>query len=60
MTLFAQPTVARSIALLLGLTTMGLAQASEEAVKKGMESFIGAPAVESVTKTPYGGCTKCC
>ncbi|MCV2219827.1 DsbC family protein [Thauera sp. Sel9] len=55
MTLFAQRTMARSIALLLGLTTMGLAQASEEAVKKGMESFIGAPAVESVTKTPYGG-----
>ncbi|MFT3759744.1 DsbC family protein [Thauera sp.] len=55
MTLFAQRTVARSIALLLGLTTMGLAQASEEAVRKGVEGFIGAPAVESVTKTPYGG-----
>jgi len=55
MTLIAQATAARSIALLLGLATAGLAQASEEAVKKGMESFIGAPAVESVARTPYGG-----
>jgi len=60
MTLSAQPVAARrnvahSIALLLGLVVLGSVHASDEAVKKGMEAFIGAPAVESVTRTPYGG-----
>ncbi|ENO86591.1 DsbC family protein [Thauera linaloolentis] len=55
MTLFAQRTVAPSIALLLSLAVVGPVQASEEAVKKGMESFIGAPAVESVKRTTYAG-----
>jgi thiol:disulfide interchange protein DsbC len=32
-----------------------VAQANEEAVKKAMNDFIGAPAVESVRKVPYGG-----
>lgn len=31
------------------------AQASEDAVKKAVESFVGAAAVETVAKTPYGG-----
>lgn len=44
----------RPAALVLALATAGLAQASEEAVKKGIETFIGAQAVESVNRTPYG------
>jgi thiol:disulfide interchange protein DsbC len=35
--------------------TAGTAGASEDGVRKGIESFIGAPAVASITKTPYGG-----
>lgn len=42
-----------SLALALGIAAA--AQASEADVKKGMEAFIGAPAVESVTRTEYGG-----
>jgi thiol:disulfide interchange protein DsbC len=38
------------------LLTASLAQAADEnSVKKGLESFLDAPAVESVKKTPYGG-----
>ena len=34
----------------------GLAHAADEnSIKKGLEGFLGAPAVESVKKTPYGG-----
>jgi thiol:disulfide interchange protein DsbC len=34
---------------------VGAAHADTEAVKQGMEAYIGAPAVESVTSLPYGG-----
>ncbi|HNQ75275.1 MAG TPA: DsbC family protein [Pseudothauera hydrothermalis] len=44
----------RPIALTLALAAVGGVQASEEAVKKGVEAFIGAQAVESVNRTPYG------
>jgi thiol:disulfide interchange protein DsbC len=44
----------RPAALVIALATAGLAQASEEAVKKALDGFIGAQAVESVTRTPYG------
>lgn len=38
------------------LLAAGLAQAADEnSVKKGLEGFLDAPAVESVKKTPYGG-----
>ena len=47
--------VARSIVLLMSLATAGFVHASEDSVKKNMESLIGSPAVESVTRTPYGG-----
>lgn len=33
----------------------GAAQADEEAVRKAVESFVGAPVVESVAQVPYGG-----
>ncbi len=32
-----------------------LSRADEDSVRKGVETFIGAPAVESVVRTPYGG-----
>jgi thiol:disulfide interchange protein DsbC len=38
--------------LLAGIATV---HADEQSVRKGMEAFIGAPAVESVTATAYGG-----
>lgn len=46
----------RALSVVLGMSvlTVGV-QASEDAVRKGMEAFIGAPAVDSVAKTPYGG-----
>jgi thiol:disulfide interchange protein DsbC len=34
---------------------IGLAHADQEAVKKGVEAFVGAPVVESVKSTSYGG-----
>lgn len=46
-------TIRRSLALLLALT--GPALADEAGVRKGVETFIGSTAVESVAKTPYGG-----
>ena len=52
MTLTAHPAVTRPLALVLGLALAGLAQASEDEVKKSMEAFIGSPAVETVTRTP--------
>ena len=55
MTLTAHPAVTRPLALALGLALAGLAQASEDEVKKSMEAFIGSPAVETVTRTPYAG-----
>ncbi len=43
-------------AAILATLTLGAAavQASEEGVKKGIEAFIGAPAVEAVTRVGYG------
>lgn len=37
------------------LFASGLSLAGEDGVRKGVESFIGAAAVDSVAKTPYGG-----
>ncbi|NMF91619.1 thioredoxin fold domain-containing protein [Aromatoleum petrolei] len=42
-------------ALGLVLATQGAARAEEAEVKKAVEAFVGAPAVESVAKVPYGG-----
>ena len=42
-------------ALGLVLATQGAARADEAEVKKAVEAFVGAPAVESVAKVPYGG-----
>ncbi|MDD2666945.1 DsbC family protein [Zoogloea sp.] len=48
-------TFARSLLVTL-LCAAGVAHAADEAsVKKGLESFLNAPAVENVKKTPYGG-----
>ncbi|CAH1746964.1 Thiol:disulfide interchange protein DsbC [Thauera humireducens] len=55
MSFFAKRTAVLAVATVLGLAASLSASASEEAVRKNMEAFIGAPAVESVTKTPYGG-----
>lgn len=45
----------RPTVLMCLLFGFGVAQASEEAVREGMEAFIGAAAVESVQATSYGG-----
>lgn len=37
------------------VAAVGVAQADESAVKKGMEAFVGAPVVESVRKTDHAG-----
>lgn len=37
------------------LAGVGAVQADEDAVRAGVEAFIGAQVVESVTETPYGG-----
>jgi thiol:disulfide interchange protein DsbC len=39
----------------LALFSFGLVHADEDGVKKAMETFIGAPVVDSVAKLPYGG-----
>lgn len=44
-----------SVAVSLIVTTTGAVHADETSVRKAVEAFIGSPAVESVTKTPYGG-----
>ena len=36
------------------IATVGVAKADQDAVRKGMEAFIGAPVVESVAETRYG------
>lgn len=45
----------RALAVGLALFIPGVGLASEESVRKGIEAFIGAPAVESVTRTSYSG-----
>lgn len=47
--------LSRALAVGLALFIPGVGSASEEAVRKGVETFIGAPAVESVTRTSYNG-----
>lgn len=49
------PRSLRTVLTALSLALAGPALADEASVKKGIESFIGSPAVENVTKTPYGG-----
>lgn len=55
MSFFAKRTAVLAVATVTGFAASLSANASEETVRKNMEAFIGAPAVESVTKTPYGG-----
>lgn len=49
--------VLRPLVLALGAVVLsaGPALADEASVKKAMETFVGSPAVESVTKLPFGG-----
>lgn len=47
--------VSRTLVCALVLSAASFAQASEEAVRKAMNAFIGKPAVENVRKLPYGG-----
>ncbi|WP_415258719.1 DsbC family protein [Thauera phenylacetica] len=52
---FSVPSLIRPLGLALALGTATLAHADEAEVKKSMEAFIGAPAVEKVTRTDYAG-----
>ena len=49
------PSLIRPLGLALALGAATCAHADEAEVKKSMEAFIGAPAVDSVKKTEYGG-----
>lgn len=49
------PSLIRPLGLVLALVAATTAHADEAAVKKSMEAFIGAPAVEKVTRTDYAG-----
>lgn len=49
------PRTIRSALAVLALALSGPLLADEAGVKKGIEAYIGSPAVESVAKTPYGG-----
>ena len=49
------PSLIRPLGLALALGATTFAHADEAEVKKSMEAFIGAPAVESVKRTDYGG-----
>ena len=49
------PSFVRPLSVMLALGAVTLAHADEAEVKKSMEAFIGAPAVESVKRTEYGG-----
>ncbi|PKO81044.1 MAG: thiol:disulfide interchange protein [Betaproteobacteria bacterium HGW-Betaproteobacteria-13] len=54
--MFSFPGLARALPLALSLSLFGVgAHADEASVRKGMEAFVGAPAVESVARTPYAG-----
>ena len=44
-----------SLATTLIVAATGTVHADEATVRKAVEGFIGAPAIESVAKTPYGG-----
>ncbi len=52
---FSMRRMSKFFALFLATGLAGFTHAGEAEVKKGMEAFIGAPAVESVTRTGYGG-----
>ncbi|MBL8447197.1 MAG: DsbC family protein [Zoogloeaceae bacterium] len=49
------PRSRRLICTLMLTALAATAHADEASVRKGMDGFIGSPAVESLTKTPYGG-----
>lgn len=55
MNYFAARTLLKPLSFTFAMTLGATALASEDAVKKSMEAFIGAPAVESVKATEYGG-----
>lgn len=44
-----------AVAAFFTVATIGVGHADEASVRKAVEGFIGSPAVESVTKIPYGG-----
>ncbi|HAF54562.1 MAG TPA: thiol:disulfide interchange protein, partial [Thauera sp.] len=50
----SRPFLVRPLGLVLALGVATFAHADEAEVKKSMEAFIGAPAVESVVRTEYG------
>ena len=52
---FSAHAVLKPLSLTLAMTLGGAALANEDEVKKSMEAFIGAPAVESVKRTEFGG-----
>lgn len=52
---FSMRRMSKFFALFLATGLAGFTHAGEAEVKKGMEAFIGAPAVESVARTGYGG-----
>lgn len=55
MNVLPAPAFVRPFSVAFALGVASLAHASEAEVKKSMEAFIGAPAVESVKRTDYGG-----
>ena len=52
---FSARAVLKPLSLTLAMTLGSAALANEDEVKKSMEAFIGAPAVESVKRTEFGG-----
>jgi thiol:disulfide interchange protein DsbC len=52
---FSAHALLKPLSLTLAMTLGGAAFANEDEVKKSMEAFIGAPAIESVKLTEYGG-----
>ena len=52
---FSARAVLKPLSLTVAMTLGGAALANEDEVKKSMEAFIGAPAVESVKRTEFGG-----
>jgi thiol:disulfide interchange protein DsbC len=52
---FSAHALLKPLSFTLTMTLAGSAFANEDEVKKSMEAFIGAPAIESVRLTEYGG-----
>lgn len=52
---FSARALLKPLSFTVAMTLAGTALANEDEVRKSMEAFIGAPAVESVKRTEYGG-----